>query len=131
MCIRDRYIGRGGWTWYTGSSGWMFRAGLEGILGVRRMADRLVFDPSLPGAWPSAGVTYRHGESTYQITLDAQGAAPRRVTAIEVDGVRRSGSRTVQLLDDGKEHTVVVRLEHAPELAAVLRRFEAGPAADE
>jgi cyclic beta-1,2-glucan synthetase len=109
----------------------MFRAGLEGILGVRRMADRLVLDPSLPGAWPSATVTYRHGAATYEITLDAQGEAPRRVTAIEVDGVRRSGSRTVQLVDDGQTHRVVVRLEHAPELDAVLRRLEEGPAGDE
>jgi cyclic beta-1,2-glucan synthetase len=127
----EPYVGRGGWTWYTGSSGWMFRAGLEGILGVRRMADRLVLDPSLPGAWPSATVTYRHGAATYEITLDAQGEAPRRVTAIEVDGVRRSGSRTVQLVDDGQTHRVVVRLEHAPELDAVLRRLEEGPAGDE
>jgi len=127
----EPYVGRGGWTWYTGSSGWMFRAGLEGILGVRRMADRLVLDPSLPGSWNSATVTYRHGAATYEITLDAQGEAPRRVTAIEVDGVRRTGSRTVPLIDDGKIHQVTVRLEHAPELDAVLRRLAEGPAADE
>ena len=124
----EPYVGRGGWTWYTGSSGWMFRAGLEGILGVRKMGDRLVFDPALPGDWSSVTVSYRHGGTTYEITLDAAGPSPRRVTGVEVDGVRREGSRTLTLVDDGKPHTATVHLEHAPELEAVLRRLEEGAA---
>ena len=59
------HTGRGGWTWYTGSAAWMYRLGIEGILGLRRVAGGLLLDPRLPPSWPGYEATYRYGATTY------------------------------------------------------------------
>ena len=85
----EPHIGRGGWPWYTGSSGWMYRLGLEGILGVHRAGDKLVFEPHVPSWWEEYSVDYRFGEALYRIRVYNQGAhnQPR----IIVDGQETPG----------------------------------------
>ncbi len=61
--------GRGGWSWYTGSAGWMYRAGIEGILGLSRTGDTLIFDPCLPPDWPGVTLTIRHGQSRVEVEV--------------------------------------------------------------
>src|SRR5687768_5422570 len=68
------HAGRGGWTWYTGSAGWMYRLVLESIIGVTREAGRLRFAPCLPGAWPGCSVRYRHGAALYEIEVTRRAA---------------------------------------------------------
>ena len=63
------HVGRGGWTWYTGAAGWLYRAGLESILGMRIEGDTLWVNPCIPGAWPGFEVRYRHGETPYVIEV--------------------------------------------------------------
>ena len=63
------HTGRGGWTWYTGSAGWMYRLIVESLLGVRREAQRLTFAPRLPATWPSCEIQYRYGETLYRISI--------------------------------------------------------------
>ena len=63
------HIGRGGWTWYTGAAGWMYRAGIEGILGIRREGDWLLLEPCIPADWPGFSACIRLGDSRYQIEL--------------------------------------------------------------
>ncbi|MGE6790531.1 GH36-type glycosyl hydrolase domain-containing protein [Pseudomonas guineae] len=63
------HIGRGGWTWYTGAAGWMYRAGIEGILGIRREGDWLLLEPCIPADWPGFSACIRLGNSRYQIEL--------------------------------------------------------------
>jgi len=104
------HIGRGGWTWYTGSAGWMYRAGLEAILGLKRHTDELVIEPCLPPEWREASVTYRFGDTTYDITIEADCDAPRQVTRVIVDGVDLSDAR-LPLVDDGGTHPVRVEME--------------------
>ena len=58
------HIGRGGWTWYTGSAAWMYRLGLEGILGLQRRGAGLIIEPHIPAGWPGYEVTYRYGQAT-------------------------------------------------------------------
>ncbi|MGV8952508.1 MAG: GH36-type glycosyl hydrolase domain-containing protein [Cypionkella sp.] len=79
--------GRAGWSWYTGSAGWMYRAGVEGIVGLTREADTLVLDPCLPAAWPGVSVTLRHAASQVQIEVVNTSGAGRGVVQAEVDGV--------------------------------------------
>ena len=62
-------VGRGGWTWYTGAAGWMYRAGIEGIIGLRRRGDQLRLSPCLPNAWPAIDVTLRLGDAEYAIRV--------------------------------------------------------------
>ena len=64
------HTGRGGWTWYTGSAGWMYRVALEAILGFRRQGQILLFQPCVPASWSDYEVTYRHGRATYKIRFD-------------------------------------------------------------
>jgi len=107
------HVGRGGWTWYTGSAGWMYRAGLEAILGLKRHADELVIEPCLPPEWQQASITYRFGDTTYDITIAANCDPPRQVGRITLDGVDLSDVR-LPLIDDGGTHQVHVEMTSRP-----------------
>ena len=100
------HTGRGGWSWYTGSAGWMYRLILESLLGVSREADRLRFAPCLPANWPSCEIRYRYGETIYRITL-RHGSTPDVPASVHVDGIVRP-ERSVPLVDDRQEHIVEV-----------------------
>ncbi|MBK8460979.1 MAG: hypothetical protein IPL43_13020 [Micropruina sp.] len=109
----EPYVGRGGWTWYTGAAGWMYRAGLEAILGIKREGATLRIEPCLPPEWDEADVSYRFGDSTYEITIAADCPNPRRVARVLVDGVAVAAAQ-VDLHDDGAVHQVRVELETQP-----------------
>jgi cyclic beta-1,2-glucan synthetase len=102
-------VGRGGWTWYTGSAGLLYRAGVEWILGLRKEGETLRIDPCIPASWPGFRVTFRHGASTYEISVDNSPG----VASITIDGkVVSSSPPVIQLVDDGASHQVAVRLGH-------------------
>ena len=101
--------GRGGWTWYTGSSGLMYRVGLEAILGIRRIGPALRIDPCIPKAWRRYQVTYRLGETSFQIEVENPAGVHRGIQQIKLDG-RLLNENAVPLLDDGGRHQVQVLL---------------------
>jgi cyclic beta-1,2-glucan synthetase len=103
------HTGRGGWTWYTGSAGWLYRVALESILGFQRHGDRLVFDPCIAAAWPGYEITYRHGSATYQFTVENPHAVEHGVERVDVDG-REQEEPAIRLTDDGQTHKVRVVL---------------------
>jgi cyclic beta-1,2-glucan synthetase len=102
------HVGRGGWTWYTGSAGWLYRVGLETLLGFQRHGDRLVIDPRIPKEWPGFSLTYRYRSATYRIEVVNQGVE-QGVARVRLDG-RPLEDRVVPLADDGKEHQVRVEM---------------------
>ena len=63
------HTGRGGWTWYTGSAGWMYRLAVESLLGLRREGDKMRFAPCLPPGWPGSALRYRYGDTVYRIAV--------------------------------------------------------------
>ena len=97
--------GRGGWTWYTGSAGWMYQLITESLLGIRREGDLLAFTPCIPPQWPSCTVTYRYEETCYNITLIAD--KTDHPIQVELDGKTLPGA-TITLRNDKAEHNVVV-----------------------
>jgi cyclic beta-1,2-glucan synthetase len=103
----DGQLGRGGWTWYTGSASWMYRVGVETILGVTRRGDRLTIIPRVPASWPEYGVTYRFGEAQYDIVVERPALVAARGAIVTVDGVARPDA-WIPLADDGKRHAVRV-----------------------
>jgi cyclic beta-1,2-glucan synthetase len=115
------HIGRGGWTWYTGAAGWMYRAGVEGILGLRRAGATVILAPCLPPAWPGFEATITLGESVLHIVVTRGSGAPSAQpdatstvaieTRAEVDGVSVAlvGS-ALHLALDGARHEVRLRL---------------------
>ena len=105
------HVGRGGWTWYTGSAGWMYRAGIEGLLGMRKHGNELLIDPCVPRAWPAFAAVFRHGAARYDIVVNNPHGAGRGVTGMVVDGRElEAGQHAVQLMDDGARHSVIVTL---------------------
>jgi cyclic beta-1,2-glucan glucanotransferase len=97
--------GRGGWTWYTGSAGWMYRAGLESILGFKLQHDRLEINPCVPRWWRDFEITYRRGRAVYRIKVENPLGVSRGVVIVEVDGVEQS-ENAIALADDEKMHNV-------------------------
>lgn len=81
------HVGRGGWTWYTGAAGWMYRAGLEGILGIRREGAQLVVEPRIPHAWSGFDAVVHVGDTRYDIRVTASAAGVRNVR-LPIDGMR-------------------------------------------
>nr|WP_297459935.1 glucoamylase family protein [uncultured Halomonas sp.] len=81
------HVGRGGWTWYTGSAGWMYRAGVEGILGIRREGAFLVIDPCIPAAWPGFDATLSVASTRYAIRVDNPSQRSRGISLATLDGV--------------------------------------------
>ena len=98
--------GRGGWTWYTGSASWMYRVGLETILGFTKRGDTLRIEPRVPKHWTEYAIEYRHGASVYAIAVRhaSDGPGAPRVT---LDGRALEGAE-IALVDDGHRHEVVV-----------------------
>jgi cyclic beta-1,2-glucan synthetase len=101
------HTGRCGWTWYTGSAGWMYRTALEAMLGFRREADRLRVEPCVPSGWPGFELTYRHGSATYHIMVENPTGVERGVRSVTLDGAEVAGG-VVALADDGRRHEVRV-----------------------
>ncbi|NNM64666.1 MAG: hypothetical protein HKL99_08645 [Burkholderiales bacterium] len=101
------HAGRGGWTWYTGSAGWMYRFILESLLGLQRIGDQLRLVPCIPRDWTSFQVHYRHLETIYHITVQ-QTAATDAEPRLTLDGVALAGP-AIALIDDGLEHAIEVR----------------------
>nr|MBA3446320.1 DUF3131 domain-containing protein [Pseudaminobacter sp.] len=102
--------GRGGWTWYTGSAGWLYRTAIESILGIRRQGSRIAIDPVLPGHWAGYSATLRLSGAVYRIRVVREQGV--RNTMIEVDGQSADGPGFE--LRDGGEFDVLVRLPAAP-----------------
>jgi len=100
------HTGRGGWTWYTGSAGWMYRLIVESLLGLRLEHNRLRFVPCLPKEWTTFKVHYRFRRTLYHITV-RQSATDQQTMSVTVDGVQQADF-AIQLVDDGREHSAEV-----------------------
>ena len=95
--------GRGGWTWYTGSAGWMYRVGLEELLGLRRAGESFSVDPCIPSSWPGFHLVWRFGRARYEIQVENPDRCCRGVVWADKDGEPVNPAR-IPLLDDGGTH---------------------------
>ncbi|MBK1724809.1 glycoside hydrolase family 94 protein [Thiocystis violacea] len=102
------HVGRGGWTWYSGSAGWMYRLILESLLGLRLEGERLRIEPCLPADWDGFRLSYRYRETHYHIAVTqlTEGEGGPRVS---VDGIQQAGL-AIPLVDDRQAHAVEVKL---------------------
>lgn len=103
------HSGRGGWSWYTGSAGWMYRAGLESMLGLRRRGATFAIDPCIPAGWPSYQILWRYLDTTYQIAVSNPDRRCRGVLRATLDGAPVD-HRAITLVNDGLVHEVSVIL---------------------
>ena len=99
----ESHKGMGGWTWYTGSAGWMYQFILGSLIGLDRRSDSLTFTPCFPSDWPSVQLTYRYGRSEYRITIFQ--LSDDSASRWEIDGLKGLGN-TIRLTDDGQIHRV-------------------------
>ncbi|MEQ1528271.1 MAG: glucoamylase family protein [Methylococcales bacterium] len=100
------HVRRGGWTWYTGASGWFYRAGLESILGLQVRAGHLLFNPCIPKHWPGYTISYQHLSSRYEISVENPHAVNRGISLLSLDGVVQSNIVGITLEDDSRVHQV-------------------------
>ena len=103
------HLGRGGWSWYTGSAGWMYRAGIEWLLGFRLRGASLFVDPCIPRAWSGFSITFRYHASRYEVHVENPYGVTRGVTRVEIDGIQTT-AQAVPLVDDGATHRVRIWL---------------------
>ena len=105
------HVGRGGWTWYTGSGGWLYRAGLEAILGFRLQGKTLHMAPCIPAAWPGFSLVYRHGATRYEVDVENPGHVQQGVASSTLDGHAVPGDPgRIKLSDDGQVHRWILRM---------------------
>jgi cyclic beta-1,2-glucan synthetase len=117
------HVGRGGWTWYTGSAAWMYRTGLEWLLGCRVRGATLYVDPCIPKNWPGFQVSLRFGATRYEVAVENPDGASRGLASLQLDGeALPPGDGRIPLVDDGRTHQV-----HAVLVASTL----GGPKGDE
>jgi cellobiose phosphorylase len=101
------HVGRGGWSWYTGSAGWLYRLMVETLLGLTLEEHKLHFKPCLPENWDAFTMTYRYGETAYHIKIMQTAGVEQE--SLTVDGVEQS-DLVIVLVDDHRAHAVEVRL---------------------
>ncbi len=119
-----QHEGRGGWTWYTGSAGWMYRLGVEMLLGLRRTGEYLTLAPCIPSDWDGFEMTYRHGTTTYQIVVRRDAAADPASVHITDCGQPMTDGR-IPLVDDGSTHAVNITIGPPPERTAITEDVRA------
>jgi cyclic beta-1,2-glucan synthetase len=100
------HVGRGGWTWYTGAAGWLYRAGLEWLLGFRVRGMSMWVDPCIPRNWPGYSIEFRYHSTTYKIKVENPANVTRGVALTELDGKLFAGCATIPLVNDGAVHNV-------------------------
>jgi cyclic beta-1,2-glucan synthetase len=105
------HVGRGGWSWYTGSAAWTYRVALERVLGFRKQGDHLLIDPCIPQHWPGFTIGFRHRSATYEITVENPLGVCRGILAAKLDGeLLAKRPLLIALLDDGASHQLRVVL---------------------
>jgi cellobiose phosphorylase len=107
------HTGRGGWTWYTGSAGWMYRLLVETLLGLNLEGNRLRLTPRLPKHWPTCTIHYRYRRTLYHIIISRLPDSLPGVGLTSLDGEELTDG-TVYLVDDQREHSVQIRLPNLP-----------------
>jgi cellobiose phosphorylase len=107
------HTGRGGWTWYTGSAGWMYRLLSETLLGLRLDGNRLRLTPRLPKHWPTCKIDYRFRQTSYHITISRSPDGFPDFGQIYLDG-KELTDKTIHLVDDRRDHSVEMRWPNAP-----------------
>ena len=103
------HVGRGGWSWYTGAAGWLYRAGIEYLLGIRVQGASVQIAPCIPHDWAGYTVRYRRGDALYVIRVQNPLRISTGDVSIELDGRAIAGDRFA-VTDDGREHRVDVQL---------------------
>jgi cyclic beta-1,2-glucan synthetase len=103
------HVGRGGWTWYTGSAGWMYQAAIRGLLGLQRAGSTIRINPCIPAIWPRYSLEWRFGGTQYRFTVLNPDHRSHGVASAELDGASVD-SAAIPLVDDGREHTVTIVL---------------------
>jgi cyclic beta-1,2-glucan synthetase len=103
------HVGRGGWTWYTGSAGWMYQAAIQGLLGLRRSGTTVSVSPSIPADWPEYSLTWKFGRTRYRFLVLNPEHRSMGISVATLDGVSTSAA-AIPLVDDGQEHEVKVVL---------------------
>jgi cyclic beta-1,2-glucan synthetase len=107
------HVGRGGWTWYTGSAGWLYRAGIESILGLRLQGESLMIDPCISTTWAGFEMTLRYRSAVYEISVRNPNSTGRGVVGADLDGVAQplvKGKARVRLCGDHGAHLILVTL---------------------
>jgi len=107
---QDSYAGRGGWTWYTGSCGWMYRAGIESILGFQICGNEVVLEPCVPKDWKAYTVRYRYIDTQYEFQFENESGDYDGISQTSLDGIPVPDPRRVKLVNDGGIHRVIVSL---------------------
>ncbi len=102
-------VGQGGWSWYTGSAAWMYRAWIEEVLGLELRSGKMRLNPVIPPSWPGFTLSYRHGEALYEIQVENPCGCERGVAWVELDGQRVAGG-VIQLEQGLVKHRVVVMM---------------------
>lgn len=110
------HVGRGGWTWYTGSAGWMYTAGVESILGFKKTGQVLTIDPCISPKWKSYSMTYHYLETRYNIQVNNPSGYSSGVDYVSLDGMILEGN-TLLLTNDGASHDVEVTIGRASDIS--------------
>jgi cellobiose phosphorylase len=105
----SQHTGRGGWTWYTGSAGWLYQLIVDSVLGLKRRGDTLQFAPCLPEEWGNVTIRYKYKTSLYIIQMIQESTDSNEIEVMLDDEIQQGHS--IMLADDGKEHDVKVNLK--------------------
>jgi cyclic beta-1,2-glucan synthetase len=119
------HVGRGGWTWYTGSAGWMYQAAIQALLGLQRRGETISIAPCIPTVWPEYTLEWRVGDTRYRFVVENPEHRSRRVASAHLDGVPVDPG-AVPLLADGREHEVRVVLGARPTVDAARATAKSG-----
>jgi cyclic beta-1,2-glucan synthetase len=107
------HVGRGGWTWYTGSAGWMYQAAIHSLLGLRRNGATMSVDPCIPAVWPQYSMDWTIGRTRYHVTVTNPEHRSQGIRTAELDGIAVDAS-AIPLEDDGGSHEVTIVLGASP-----------------
>ena len=107
------HTGRGGWTWYTGSAGWLYRLIVESLLGVKREGNRLHIKPCMPDDWKTYSLSYRYNDTAYRISIVRTSTADAAAIRTTLDGTEIP-EPGIPLVDDRREHVVEIRINTIP-----------------
>lgn len=107
ISLSPPYTGRGGWSWYTGSAGWMYQGLVQWFLGIRKEGSCLIIDPATPASFGDFQIQYRYGSAYYDIRVESRSKGTLTVDSYLIDGVKEQGNR-IPLKDDGATHIVIL-----------------------